>query len=166
MNQSALEFCPVPLEQQPQYEYQQLQESWFFSWVTLEPWPYIRKILWLIGGLLLVTATIAAASFPPTEYPLKFMISGLAGSGFLATLFLVRLYLGWSYLYDRLYKAKISYEESGWYDGQIWEKPQAMLDRDRLIVAYEIQPILGRLQKTFLFIGILGIVGSIIWFIL
>ncbi len=165
MNQSALEFCPVPLEQQPEYEYQQLQDSWFFSWVTLQPRSYVKKILCLGLGLLTIAAPIAAASFPPTEYPLKFILSSLGGSGFLSTLFLVRLYLGWSYLRDRLYKAKISYEESGWYDGQIWEKPPSMLDRDRLIVTYEIQPILWRLQKTFLCISILGIVGSIIWFV-
>lgn len=166
MNQPALDFCPIPLEQQPQYEYQQLQDAWFFSWLTLEIWPYIRKILWLILGMLLITTPIAAASFPPAEYPGKFVLASLAGSELLSILFLVRLYLGWSYLRDRLFKAKISYEESGWYDGQVWEKPQGMLDRDRLIVAYEIQPILGRLQKTFLIIGISGIVGSIIWFIL
>lgn len=166
MNPSALEFCPVPREQQPQYEYQQLQDSWFFSWVTLETRSYITKILGLGLILLLITAPIAAASFAPTEYPVKFAIASFAGSGFLATLFLVRLYLGWFYLRDRLYRAKIFYEESGWYDGQIWEKPQSMLNRDRLIVTYEIQPILIRLQKTFLSIGILGIVSSIIWFVL
>ncbi|MEM9276372.1 MAG: CGLD27 family protein [Cyanobacteria bacterium P01_F01_bin.143] len=166
MNQSALEFCPIPLEQQPQYEYQQLQESWFFSWLILETWPYITRILFLILGFLLITTPIAAASFPPMEHPLKFILSSLAGSGFLSTLFLARLYFGWSYLRDRLFKAKISYEESGWYDGQIWEKPQSILNRDRLVVTYEIQPILRRLQKTFLAIGILVIVGSIIWFIL
>ncbi len=165
MNQSALEFCPVPLEQQPQYEYQQLQDSWFFSWVTLEPRSYLLKILCLGLVLLSIAAPIAAASYAPTENPLKFAIASLAGSGFLSTLFLVRLYLGWAYLRDRLYQGKISYEESGWYDGQIWEKPQSMLDRDRLIVSYEIQPICLRLQKTFLSIGILGIVGSIIWFV-
>ncbi len=165
MNQSALEFCPVPREQQPEYEYEQLQDSWFLCWPTLPLQTYIKKILWLGFGLLAIAAPIAAVSFPPTEDPLKFVITSLGGSGFLATLFLVRLYLGWSYLRDRLYKAKISYEESGWYDGQIWEKPQSMLDRDRLIVTYEIQPILWRLQKTFLCLGILGIVGSIIWFV-
>ena len=165
MNQSALEFCPVPLEQQPQYEYQQLQNSWFFSWVTLELPAYIRKILWLALILLAIAAPIAAASFLPQEYPLKFVLASLGGSGFLSSLFLIRLYLGWSYLYDRLYQAKISYEESGWYDGQIWEKPGKMLDRDRLIVAYEIKPILGRLQKTFLSMAILVLVGSIIWFV-
>ena len=165
MNQSALGFCPVPLEQQPQYEYQQLRDSWFFSWVTLELSAYIRKISWLALVLLLIAAPIAAASFIPQEYPLKFVLASLGGSGFLCSLFLIRLYLGWSYLYDRLDQAKISYEESGWYDGQIWEKPQAMLDRDRLIVAYEIKPILGRLQKTFLSMAILVLVGSIIWFV-
>lgn len=30
---------------------------------------------------------------------------------------------GWSYVGDRLLSAVIPYEESGWYDGQMWVKP-------------------------------------------
>ncbi|MGL4377767.1 MAG: CGLD27 family protein, partial [Microcoleaceae cyanobacterium] len=42
--------CPVPPEQRPINEYQELKESWFFSWVLLE-WPrYLGKLLWIWGG--------------------------------------------------------------------------------------------------------------------
>lgn len=30
---------------------------------------------------------------------------------------------GWSYVGDRLLSAVVPYEESGWYDGQMWVKP-------------------------------------------
>ena len=30
---------------------------------------------------------------------------------------------GWSYVGDRLLSAVIPYEETGWYDGQMWVKP-------------------------------------------
>jgi hypothetical protein len=57
---------------------------------------------------------------------------------------------GWSHVRQRLDSAKIFYEESGWYDGQTWEKPEADLAKDRLLVTYEIKPVLNRLYKTLL----------------
>jgi len=57
---------------------------------------------------------------------------------------------GWSHVKQRLDSPKIFYEESGWYDGQTWEKPEADLAKDRLLVAYEIKPVMTRLQKTLL----------------
>ncbi|MEB3174634.1 MAG: CGLD27 family protein, partial [Cyanobacteriota bacterium] len=38
--------------------------------------------------------------------------------------------------------------ESGWYDGQTWPKPPEVLVRDRLIVQYQVSPILRRLGVT------------------
>ena len=165
MNKSATQFCPVPQEQQPTYEYQQLQESWFFSWATLEPLYYIKKLLWVGFATSMIAAPIAAVSFLPTEYPLKFLISTIDGVIFLTALILSQLYFGWSHIKDRLYRDRISYEESGWYDGQVWIKPESMLTRDRLVVNYEVQPIINRIKKTFMFLLGIVIVGSIIWFV-
>ena len=165
MNKSATQFCPVPQEQQPTYEYQQLQESWFFRWATLEPVDYIKKLLWVGFATSMIAAPIAAVSFLPTEYPLKFLISTVDGMIFLTALVLSQLYFGWSHIKDRLYQDRISYEESGWYDGQVWIKPESMLTRDRLVVNYEVQPIINRIKKTFMFLLGIVIVGSIIWFV-
>jgi len=52
-------------------------------------------------------------------------------------------------------EATVPYEESGWYDGQIWIKPPEILLQDRLIGTYEIYPCLQRLQKTVVFLFIL-----------
>jgi len=76
---------------------------------------------------------------------------------------LTRLYLGWLYVRDRLYSTTVFYEESGWYDGQTWIKPQEVLSRDRLIVTYDIKPILQRLQFTFAGLAGLLVVGTIVW---
>jgi len=165
MNNSATKFCPVPLEQQPTYEYQQLRNSWFFSWVILPLIDYIKKILWVSLAMSLIVAPIAAVSFLPTLFPLQFTITTVIGVLFLTSLVLSQLYFGWSHVKNRLQQPRISYEESGWYDGQSWTKPSTMLDRDRLVVSYEIQPIMNRLRKTFsIFLGI-TVVGIIIWFI-
>ena len=58
----------------------------------------------------------------------------------------LRLYLAWLYIYDRLMNASVTYEESGWYDGQTWIKTNEVLIQDRLIGVYEVLPILEKLQ--------------------
>jgi hypothetical protein len=67
---------------------------------------------------------------------------------------LLRLYIGWYYIKERLSKASIEYEESGWYDGQIWVKPKKILKQDRLICYYKVFPILNRLEKTIIYLFI------------
>ena len=52
-------------------------------------------------------------------------------------------------------EATVSYEESGWYDGQVWVKPPEILLQDRLVGTYEIYPGLLRLQSTLVFLLVL-----------
>ena len=42
------------------------------------------------------------------------------------------------YVGDRLRTATLDYEETGWYDGATFHKPQEVLVRDRLLAAYEV----------------------------
>jgi Conserved in the green lineage and diatoms 27 len=156
-------FCPVPKEQQPINEYQELQNSWFFGWVKLEPTKYIRKLIWVGIWSLIITAPLAEASFSITKFPIQFGICAIGGSLVFVTLAAIRLYLGWIHVNNRLYSESIFYEESGWYDGQTWIKTPEILTRDRLLVSYEVQPILNRIKFTFL--SLLGavIVGTIYW---
>ncbi|GAB4383927.1 MAG: CGLD27 family protein [Elainellaceae cyanobacterium] len=160
---SSAPVCPVPTEQQPINEYQELRESWFFRWATLDLWGYLKPIglLWSISWL--VAGPVSAVSFSPAKFPGQFILFGAAGATVLPLLALVHLYLGWIYVRDRLAKPKVAYEESGWYDGQVWTKPDEVLQRDRLIVTYQIQSILKRLQLTFVAIGLLFLVGGITW---
>ncbi|NES83619.1 MAG: CGLD27 family protein [Moorea sp. SIO2B7] len=166
MKESSISICPVPIEQQPINEYEQLKDSRFFRLSTLDQLGYCRKLAWIWFWGWILAGPIAAASFNPQKYPVRFFLSGTFGAGFLVVFVLVRLYLGWSYVSDRLKKDKVSYEESGWYDGQIWQKPPSVVNRDRLIVSYQIEPILVRLKQTgFILAGIVAI-GSLIWLFL
>lgn len=148
MKESSVKFCPVPTEQQPLNEYEQLKESWFFSWADLPLKEYCSKLCWSGFWVSWLIIPIAAASFPPHKKPFFFAFSGLIGIGLALSLLILRQYLGWYYVADRLSQEKVTYEESGWYDGQEWEKPPEILLRDRLIVSYQIQPLLQRLKKT------------------
>jgi hypothetical protein len=165
MKDSSVGSCPVPVEQQPIQEYEQLRDSWFFQWATLEQVPYWRKFAWVwVWGWIFV-GPIAAASFPPQKQPIFFGLAGVLGSSLLVALVLLRLYLGWFYIRDRLKAEKVFYEESGWYDGQIWPKPPETLARDRLIVSYQIEPIMRRLRRTAFILGILVGGDSLAWLI-
>jgi len=160
---SPVSVCPVPSEQQPINEYQELKDSWFFSWATLDWGSYSRKMAWIWGWSWLVAGPVAAASFPPQKAAGHFFLCGAAIASLFMALALLRLYLGWSYVLDRLANTTIVYEESGWYDGQYWTKPTEFVTRDRLIVTYEIQPILERLHKTFAVLALIFCLGSLIW---
>lgn len=165
MKQSFSQFCPVPEEQQPAREYEELKDSWLFNWTTLPTPVYRRKLIWLTLIALIIMSPITAASFNPGQYPIKFIHGSLMAAGLLPVLVLIRMYLGWVYVQDRLQQPTICYEESGWYDGQIWQKTPEMIDRDRLIINYEIEPILQRLKKTGAILGLLYFMSGLIWFI-
>ena len=123
-------------------------------------------MVWIWGLSWVVAAPVAAASFTPNKYIAQFLLCGAGGASVGVVLGLIRLYLGWSYIRDRLFSPVIFYEESGWYDGQTWTKPESILMRERLIVRYEIKPIIRRLQITSLCLAGLLVAGTIIWHLL
>jgi hypothetical protein len=163
---SSVSVCPVPREQQPINEYQELSESWFFRWATQSMGGYLKPILILWGLSWLVAGPVAAVSFPVSRHPVLFALSGAIGACVIPLLALLRLSLGWFYVRDRLLDETIFYEESGWYDGQTWTKPIEVLMRDRLIVTHQIQPVLLRLKRTFAVFAVLLTLGAIVWYVL
>jgi len=160
---SSVPACPVPPEQLPINEYQSLRESWFFRWATLRLRSYLVGIacFWIIS--LLLASPVVAASFSPAECPWQFALASAAGSGLFLALPLLRLYLGWGYIRSRLSSETVFYEETGWYDGQLWIKPPEEHAKDRLVVTYQVRPILQRLKWTFSFLGVLLFGGYILW---
>ncbi|XP_020093630.1 uncharacterized protein LOC109713812 [Ananas comosus] len=146
----------VPYEQRPVNEYSSLKSSTLYSWAELRP----RSFFLRLGGLWLVTFTvlgapIAAASFNPSKDPLKFILAAGIGTLLLVSLVVLRIYLGWSYVGDRLLSAVIPYEETGWYDGQMWVKPPEVLARDRLLGSYKVKPVINMLKQTLVGTGVL-----------
>ncbi len=156
-------FCPVPKEQQPINEYQELQNSGFFSVAQLSLAQYITKLVWVGIWSSIVTAPLVAASFPIAKLPIQFAIGTIGSCLIFVLMAAVRLYLGWIHIKNRLNSETVFYEESGWYDGQTWIKTPEVLTRDRLLVSYEVQPILNRIQFTLATLLGTAIVGTGLW---
>ncbi|KAG7535684.1 CGLD27-like [Arabidopsis thaliana x Arabidopsis arenosa] len=155
----------VPSDQRPVNEYSSLKEGMLYSWGELGPSEFFIRL----GGLWLVTFTvlgvpIAAASFNPSREPLRFALAAGTGTLFLVSLIVLRIYLGWSYVGDRLLSAVIPYEESGWYDGQMWVKPPEVLARDRLLGSYKVKPVIKMLKQTLIGTGAL-LVSAFVLFV-
>ncbi len=156
--------CPVPTEQQPLNEYEALRDSWFYRWPCLGWGEYGQRLGWVAGVGAVVALPVAAASFDPHTQFWGFTLAALAGVGVLPGLLLLQLYLGWRYVRQRLASRVIVYEESGWYDGQTWEKPPTVLLQEQLVSAYQVEPLLRRLRRSLAGLGILyGAVALLGW---
>jgi len=140
--------CPVPREQRPLEEFLQLTESWFFSWPAGDV-PRLKRSLLISWLLMLPFCTlVASGSWTLKADPPRLVVAGAVAALVLPLLLLMRQWLGWTYVMKRLLSENVEYEESGWYDGQVWEKPQSWRNRDLLVARHEVRPILGRLSRA------------------
>ncbi|KAK7377047.1 hypothetical protein VNO80_02467 [Phaseolus coccineus] len=142
--------CPVPLEQQPINEYHSLSTSFPFSWAALDAIEYASR-LFVTGTSFALLVGLPVAWFGSAgaqAEPFKRLLCAASSGLFAVTLAVVRMYLGWAYVGNRLLSATVEYEETGWYDGQIWVKTAEVLARDRLLGSFSVKPVLSRLKIT------------------
>ncbi|GAV59722.1 DUF1230 domain-containing protein [Cephalotus follicularis] len=142
--------CPVPKDQQPVNEYQSLSTSFPFSWAACDLLEYCSRLA-VTGASFALFFGLPVAWFGavgPESEPFKPLLTAVSSGLFVVTLAVVRMYLGWSYVGNRLLSATVEYEETGWYDGQIWVKTAEVLARDRLLGSFQVKPVLSRLKYT------------------
>ena len=94
---------------------------------------------------------------------MKYILLSLFSSLSIPTLVLIRLYLGWNHVFKRLNSEKVEYEESGWYDGQVWIKPLVLKEKESLIASIEVKPILKNLTQIFSIILALALSGILLF---
>ena len=159
MNESK---CPVPREQQPTNEFIELSKSKIFSW------PKTKKLLifilikfWLAAFVLFLVISSGSVYFKTSL--LKYILLSFFSSLSIPLLISIRLYLGWNHVFRRLISKKIEYEESGWYDGQVWEKPLVLREKETLIASIEVKPILKNLIQISSIFTVLALSGILIF---
>lgn len=152
--------CPVAKEQRPLEEYKQLVQSWFFSWPSRGAGSLIRAVVlaWLV--VLPLGWIVASGSWSLRNHPLRMGAAAFTLGLGLPLLLLLRQWLGWSYVNRRLVSERVEYEESGWYDGQVWEKPLGWRQQDLLVARHQVLPVLQKLRQGILWILLLMGVGT------
>ena len=156
--------CPVPQNQRPINEFNSIRNSWIISWPFLERNIFYRKLMfsWLLITPVSLTISYGSDYLKNNIFELIFL-SFTASIAF-PILILIRQWLSWIYIYKRLNSEKIEYEESGWYDGQTWEKPISWRAKDLLIAQYQIKPVLNHLEV--IIVLLISVIFSSILFIL
>ncbi len=154
--------CPVPREQQPTNEFIELSKSVIFSW------PKTKKSLILVlikfwSGAFVLFLIISSGSIYFKSSLLKYILLSFFGSLSIPLLISIRLYLGWNHVFKRLTSERVEYEESGWYDGQIWIKPLVLKEKESLIASVEVKPILKNLVQIFSIILVFGLSGILLF---
>lgn len=140
--------CPVPFDQQPLNEYCELKASGFFNWSTLSIYHYIMNLLSIFSVFFILCLPLVLLVVAYNSSLWKILLLDLIIVNCIFMIMFIRLYLGWSYIVKRLISATIFYEESGWYDGQIWIKSIENLTKDRLIGLYEVTPFIQRIKYS------------------
>jgi hypothetical protein len=140
--------CPVPLAQRPLQEYDQLCRSWFFTWPAHGAAGLWRALClsWLLS--VPPSLLVASGSIPLRHDPPRLLACAAVAAVLLPLLLLLRQWLGWTYVQQRLVSERVEYEESGWYDGQVWEKPITWRQQDLLVARHQVQPVLVHLRRA------------------
>ena len=159
MNQSK---CPVPREQQPTNEFIELSKSKIFSWPKTKKSLILILIKFWVGAFILFLIISSGSVYFKTSL-LKYILLSFFCSLSIPLLISIRLYLGWNHIFKRLTSEKVEYEESGWYDGQVWEKPLVLKEKESLIASIEVKPILKNLIQILSIILVLALSGILIF---
>jgi hypothetical protein len=156
--------CPVPQNQRPLNEFNSISNSWIISWPLQEKRIFYRKLIFSWICTMPITLIISYGSDYLKNNIFELIYISLTASLAFPMLLLIRQWLTWVYIYKRLNSEIIEYEESGWYDGQTWEKPVDWRAKDLLIAQYQIKPILNHLEVIIIFL-VSVIICSLIYII-
>ena len=159
MNEST---CPVPKEQQPTNEFIELSKSSIFSWPKTKKSLIIALIKFWVGSFIIFLIISSGSIYFKTSL-LKYILLSFFSSLSIPLLISIRLYLGWNHVFKRLTSEKVEYEESGWYDGQVWIKPLFLKEKESLIATIEVKPILKNLIQIFSIITVLALSGVLLF---
>ena len=159
MNESK---CPVPREQQPTNEFIELSKSTIFSWHKTKKSLISVLIRFWVGAFVLFLIISSGSIYFKTSI-LKYILLSFFSSLSIPFLISIRLYLGWQHVFKRLTSERVEYEESGWYDGQVWIKPLVLKEKESLIASIEVKPILKNLIQIISIISILALSGTLLF---
>ncbi|KAL1061139.1 hypothetical protein V6Z11_1Z040600 [Gossypium hirsutum] len=121
--------------------------SFPFSWASVDVVKYFSR-LFATGASFALFVGLPVAWFGsagPISDPVRPVLASVSSGILLVTIAVLRMYLGWAYVGNRLLSATVEW----WYDGQIWVKTAEVLARDRLLGFFiYVKSVLIRLKYT------------------
>ena len=154
--------CPVPKDQQPTNEFIEVSKSKIFTWPkSKKSFSLILLKFWIGTFFIFVVISSGSVYFETSTF--RYILLSLFSSLSLPFLLSIRLYLGWNHIFKRLTSEKVEYEESGWYDGQVWTKPVKLKEKESLIATLEVKPILKNLIQFLSIIVIFALIGILLF---
>ena len=154
--------CPVPREQQPTNEFIELSKSNIFSWPkTKKSLIFALTKFWICSFIIFLVISSGSIHFKTSLF--RYIYLSLFSSLSIPFLISIRLYLGWNHVFKRLTSERVEYEESGWYDGQVWLKPLVLKEKESLIASIEVKPILKNLIQISSIISVLALSGVLLF---
>ena len=154
--------CPVPREQQPTNEFIELSKSIIYSWPKTKKSLILVLIKFWVGTFILFLVISSGSIYFKTSL-IKYILLSFFSSLSIPLLISVKLYLGWNHVFKRLISERVEYEESGWYDGQVWIKPLVLKEKESLIASIEVKPILKNLIQIFSIFSVLALSGVLLF---
>ena len=154
--------CPVPREQQPTNEFIELSKSIIYSWPKTKKSLILVLIKFWVGTFILFLVISSGSIYFKTSL-IKYILLSFFSSLSIPLLISIKLYLGWNHVFKRLISERVEYEESGWYDGQVWIKPLVLKEKESLIALIEVKPILKNLNQIFSIILVLILSGILLF---
>jgi hypothetical protein len=138
--------CPVPEDQKPMKEYMIIREN---SWLTFfANQNYQSKFLGYFSTFTTVLFGFKLLTAKQVSSPVDLFFQTFFQVSFFFFFLLCIAFFRWRDVQTRLNQARLVYEESSWYDGQIWEKPLFLIKNDRLLTSQKILPIQRRIQNA------------------
>jgi len=115
-----------------------------------------------VGAFVLFLVISSGSVYFKTSL-LKYILLSFFSSLSIPLLITIKLYLGWNHVFKRLTSERVEYEESGWYDGQVWIKPLVLKEKESLIASIEVKPILKNLIQIISIILVLTLSGILVF---
>jgi len=141
--------CPIPEEQKPIFQYLRFQPFAFWIVSNFPEWkiPKAKYFFFLVFFYL----------FFPSRWLLVFFFP------------LFFFFFSSFELKERLKQARLFYEESSWFSGQIWEKPLFFIKKDRLLSTQNVEIILPKIVffvffNSFVFLSIEKLSSFLLFF--
>lgn len=161
----------VPVDMQPANEWMQLKQEFLFDWPLLSIPEFAARLSGVFAFFaFIISLPIASDTYSQPE-EIGFRLLATVIGGMSVTLALVLRFLaGYSFVANRLAaeavyfetderrpKSELGLKRLGYQKrGEMWIKPQEIVNRDRLMCEYSVRPVEKRLQRS-----ALGLAGGI-----